>query len=41
VNDAFLMSRRERVAELAGNLDNLLDRESALGNQAIKGQAFY
>ena len=35
------MSRRERIGQRAGNIDDLLDGKPAFGNQAIKRQAFH
>ena len=35
------MRRSERVAQRTGNLDDLLDRKSALRNQSVQWESFY
>ncbi len=37
--DAFLMCRRQRIPQSTGNLDDLLDWESTLRNQAVQWES--
>ena len=40
MNDALIMGGGERVAECAGDIDDLLDREPAVGDHAVEWQTF-
>ena len=40
MHNAFLMRRRERVAQRTGNLNDLFNREPGRGDQAVKWLPF-
>ena len=41
MHDAFLMCRRQRIPQSTGNLDDLLDWESTLRNQAVQWESIH